>query len=364
MQISEKENIKKIIDLIKKESDKLKNKINVMEVCGTHTMAISRFGIRSMLPKKIRLISGPGCPVCVTPVSDIDKSIELSENKDVIITTFGDMVKVPGTKSSLKIKKAEGKDIRVVYSPMDAIEIAQKNKSKKIVFIGIGFETTSPAMALSVKQAQEKGIKNFFVLPFFKLVIPPMVALSEDKNIKIDGFICPGHVSTIIGAKPYELIVKKYKIPCVISGFEPIDILTTIYMIIKQILNEKPNVEIQYRRAVKYNGNKVAQDILSEVFKTCDSNWRGIGIIPDSGLTFSRKYTEFNALEKFDFDVSHSKDPAGCRCGDVLKGKCPPFDCKLFNKRCTPENPVGACMVSTEGTCAAYYKYERYGAKI
>lgn len=362
--MNEKQNIKKIIELIEIDSRKLKKKINIMEVCGTHTMAISRYGIRALLPQKIKLISGPGCPVCVTPISEVDKAIELSEIKDVIITTFGDMMKVPGTKSNLIKKKAQGCDIRVVYSPMDALDIAKKNRDKKIIFLGVGFETTAPLVASTVKQAKTENIKNFFVLPCFKVIIPPMDALLNDKDLNLDGFICPGHVSAITGAKIYKPIVEKYKIPCVIMGFEPMDILNGIHMIVRQIMNNEPRVEIQYKRAVKFEGNLNAQEILKEVFKETDSNWRGIGLIPGSGLTFSDNYAEFDVTEKFTFDISYSKEPSGCQCGEILKGKKIPFDCPLFGKKCTPENPAGACMVSFEGTCAAYYKYERFGVKI
>lgn len=362
--MNEKQNIKKITDLINKESKKLNRTINIMEVCGTHTMAISRFGIRALMPENIRLISGPGCPVCVTPVSEVDKAIELSEIKDLIITTFGDMMKVPGTKSSLNKKRAEGRDIRVIYSPLDALEIARSNPSKNVIFLGIGFETTAPLIAATVIQAKTENIKNFFVLPCFKVVIPPMIVLLNDKDLKLNGFICPGHVSAIIGAKPYEIIVKEYKIPCVVMGFEALDILTGIHMIIKQIADEKPAVEIQYKRAIRYEGNINAQNMIKKVFKESDSNWRGIGMIPGSGLTFSDEYTEFDVTKRFNYDISYSKELQGCKCGDVLKGKVIPFDCPLFGKKCTPENPAGACMVSSEGTCAAYYKYERFGVKL
>lgn len=362
--MSEKNDIKKILELIKKDSEKLGKNINIMEVCGTHTMSISRYGIRALLPKNIRLISGPGCPVCVTPISEVDRAIELSEKEDIIITTFGDMLKVPGTKSDLNRKKAEGRDIRIVYSPLDALELAKNNPDKNVVFIGIGFETTSPLIAATIIKAKTEKIKNFFVQPCFKVVIPAMIALLNDKELKLDGFICPGHVSTIIGAKSYESIVKEYRIPCVVMGFEAMDILSGIHMIIKQIITNDPKVEIQYKRAVKYDGNINAWTILKKVFKETDSNWRGIGMIPESGLTFSEEYSEFDATKKFKTDISYSKEPIGCRCGDVLKGKIIPFDCPLFGKKCTPANPAGACMVSSEGTCAAYYKYERYGVKL
>lgn len=351
-------NIKKLFNLIYNESKKLKNKINLMEVCGTHTMAISRFGLRSLLPPVINLISGPGCPVCVTPISEIDKILEISEKENVILTTFGDMMRVPGTFSSLEEKKAKGKDIRIVYSPADALEIARKNPDKKIVFVGVGFETTAPSVALTIKTAKKQKIKNFFILSFFKIIIPPMMALCQDEKLKLDGFICPGHVSAITGAKIYEVIVRKYKIPCVVTGFEEKDILEGIYIILRQIIEKKPDVEIQYKRVVKYNGNLIAQKILKEVFKKIDSDWRGIGVIPKSGLSLSEKYKEYDAERIFNINVSYSREPKGCRCGDVLKGIIKPTGCPLFRKKCTFENPVGACMVSSEGTCAAYYKYE------
>ena len=354
----DKENIKKLFDLIYNEAKKLKNKINLMEVCGTHTMAISLYGIRAQLPPNINLISGPGCPVCVTPIQEIDKVIEISEKENVIITTFGDMMRVPGTFSSLEEKRAKGKDVRIVYSPMDALEIAKANPEKKVVFVGIGFETTAPAVAMALKTALKQKIQNFFILSFFKIIIPPMIALVNDKNLKLDGFICPGHVSAITGAKIYEPIAIKYKMACVVTGFEEADVLTGIYMLLRQIISRKPAVEIQYKRVVTYDGNKIAQKILKEVFKTKDSVWRGIGLIPESGLSLSKKYERFDAEKIFTVNTNYSKEPKGCKCGEVLKGAVKPFDCPLFKKKCTPENPVGACMVSSEGTCAAYYKYE------
>lgn len=356
--MNEKKGLEKILKILVKESEKLKKPVNFMEVCGTHTMAISRFGLRARLPEKIKLISGPGCPVCVTPVTEIDKTIEISQQKDVILTTFGDMLKVPGTKSSLANEKAKGSDIRVVYSPSDALLIAKENPDKKVIFVGIGFETTAPLIAYTVKEAKKQKINNFFILSFFKVIIPPMEALLNDRNLKLNGFICPGHVSAITGAKIYEPLVEKYKIPCVITGFEAIDILTGILMLLKQILLKKPTVEIQYKRVVRYEGNKYAQYVLKEVFTESDSVWRGIGLIPKSGLKLSEKYERFNGEKIFNIDISYSKEPAGCKCGDVLKGIKIPTDCAFFGKKCTPEKPVGACMVSSEGTCAAYYKYE------
>jgi len=328
-----------------------KKKINLMEVCGTHTVAIFRNGIRKILPSNINLISGPGCPVCVTPISYIDEIIALSRKDNFIITTFGDMIRVPGSTSSLEKEKTDGADIRIVYSTLDALKIAQDNPSKEIVFMGVGFETTSPTIASAVVKAQKGKINNFSVLSVAKIMPPAMKALLEGKEVNIDGFICPGHVSAIIGSKPYNFITTQYKVPCVICGFEQ-----TIYMLVKQTEDNRAEVEIQYERAVKPEGNKIALDKIKEVFKVIDSDWRGIGNIFLSGLEIKDKYGKFNA-RKFEVEIEETKEPKGCRCGDVLRGVIIPPECSLFRKVCTPENPQGACMVSTEGTCAAYYKY-------
>ena len=333
-----------------------KKKVNLMEVCGTHTVNIFRNGIKKMLPTNINLISGPGCPVCVTPIRYIDEIIALSRESDFIITTFGDMIKVPGSTSTLEKEKANGSDIRVVYSTLDALEVARNNPSKKIVFMGVGFETTSPTIASAVLKAQKDEINNFTVLSVAKIIPPAMKALLEGKEVNIDGFICPGHVSAIIGSRPYNFITTQYKVPCVICGFEPLDILQSIYMLVKQIEDDRAEVEIQYERAVKPEGNKTALDKIKEVFKVIDSDWRGIGDIPLSGLEIKDKYGKFNA-RKFEVEIEETKESRGCRCGEVLRGVITPPECSLYREVCSPENPQGACMVSTEGTCAAYYKY-------
>ena len=333
-----------------------KKRVNLMEVCGTHTVNIFRNGIKKMLPTSINLISGPGCPVCVTSLRYIDEIIALSRESDFIITTFGDMIKVPGSTSTLEKEKANGSDIRVVYSTLDALEVACNNPSKKIVFMGVGFETTSPTIASVVLKAQKDEINNFTVLSVAKIIPPAMKALLEGKEVNIDGFICPGHVSVIIGSRPYNFITTQYKVPCVICGFEPLDILQSIYMLVKQIEDDRAEVEIQYERAVKPEGNKIALDKIKEVFKVIDSDWRGIGNIPLSGLEIKDKYGKFNA-RKFEVEIEETKESRGCRCGEVLRGVVTPPECPLFREACTPENPQGACMVSTEGTCAAYYKY-------
>jgi len=348
-----KEIAQKILRQIKSIS---KKKINLMEVCGTHTVAIFRNGIRKILPPNINLISGPGCPVCVTPISYIDEIIALSRKEDFIITTFGDMMRVPGSTSTLEKEKTDGADIKIVYSTLDALKVAQDNSSKEVVFMGVGFETTSPTIASAVLKAQKDEINNFFVLSVAKIMPPAMKALLEGKEVNIDGFICPGHVSAIIGSEPYTFIATQYKVPCVICGFEPLDILQGIYMLVKQIEDGRAEVEIQYERAVKPEGNKIALDKINEVFKVVDSDWRGVGNISLSGLEIRDKYEQFNA-KKFEVEIEETKEPKGCRCGEVLRGVIIPPECSLFRKVCTPESPQGACMVSTEGTCAAYYKY-------
>ena len=353
--------IKNLVGEIHKAAKKVPYTVNFMEVCGTHTMAIGRFGIRQLLPTNIKLLSGPGCPVCVTPDEYIDKAIALSQMKDVIITTFGDMVKVPGSYSSLEKEQAKGKNIQIVYSPLEAFDIAEIHPSRKVIFLGIGFETTAPAVALTIKKAYAIGLKNFTVLSGHKLIPPAMETLIEDdKDVKIDGFICPGHVSAIIGSRPYENIATKYRVPCVIAGFEPSDILEAVLLLTKRILENKTGVENQYKRVVKREGNIRARKIMEEVFDIVDSEWRGIGTIKKSGLAIKERYREFNADKRHPLKIKVNKKRHRCICGDILKGKKIPVDCKLFGKVCRPESPVGPCMVSSEGSCAAYYRYEKW----
>jgi hydrogenase expression/formation protein HypD len=330
-----------------------------MEVCGTHTMAIYQYGIRSLLPPEVRLISGPGCPVCVTPNGYIDRAIALCRLPDVIITTFGDMVRVPGSSSSLMEERARGADVRIVYSPLDAVTVAEKNPGKKVVFLGVGFETTAPAIAGSILTAAAKGLGNFFVLAAHKTIPLPMEILSSDPELSIDGYICPAHVSAIIGADAYIPLAEKLGVPCVVTGFEPTDVMQGVEMLVRQVVEGRSAVEIQYGRVVKKEGNRKAQEVLAEVFSVCDSQWRGIGLIPGSGLEIAAKYAAFDAEKAIPVAVEEPREHKGCRCGDILKGKVSPFDCPLFDNVCTPEAPVGACMVSSEGTCAAAYKYGR-----
>lgn len=331
--------------------------VTIMEVCGTHTMAIFRYGIRDLLPSKVRLISGPGCPVCVTPSYYIASAIELAKREDVIITTFGDMMRVPGGSSTLLLEKANRRDIRIVYSPLDSLKIAAENPDKKVVFLSIGFETTTPIAALTVIKAKEEGIKNISILSANKTVPEALRILSADEDISVDGYLYPGHVSAIIGTGFYETIAREYGITGVVTGFEPLDILGAIISIITHSNSNNAVVENHYSRVVSKDGNPIAVEKMYEVFEPTDAIWRGIGCIPGSGLKMKDKYRLFDAWEIFELQDQSGEEPKGCMCGEILKGKLTPKECKLFNKVCTPENPIGACMVSSEGTCAAYYKY-------
>ena len=330
-----------------------------MEVCGTHTMAIYQYGLRSLLPAGVRLISGPGCPVCVTPNGYIDRAIAYSRLPATIIATFGDMVRVPGSSSSLMEERARGADIRIVYSPLDAVTIAERNPDKRVIFLGVGFETTAPAIAGSILSASARGIGNYLVLAAHKTIPIPMEILSSDPELSIDGYICPAHVSAIIGAEAYRTLAEKRGVPCVVTGFEPVDVMQGVEMLVRQVVEGRSSVEIQYGRVVKWEGNRKAQEVLAEVFSVCDSEWRGIGVIPGSGLEINDKYAAFNAEKNVEVAVEEPREHKGCLCGEVLKGKTSPFDCPLFATVCMPESPVGACMVSSEGTCAAAYKYGR-----
>nr|WP_312291257.1 hydrogenase formation protein HypD [Clostridium chromiireducens] len=343
--------------LVKKLQEFTDVNVNIMEVCGTHTMSIFRYGIRSILPKNINLISGPGCPVCVTPQSYMDAALELASRKDVIITTFGDMMRVPGKKGSLLKKKAEGADVRIVYSPMDSITIAQNNPSKKVIFLSVGFETTTPMTALTAMEAKKKNVGNLLFLTAHKIVPPAMEALVQDKELKLDGFLLPGHVSAIIGTKPYEFLSEKHGIPAVVTGFEPTDILQGINTLITMIHKKEHKITNEYKRIVRADGNAVAMQYLDQVFDVVDSRWRGIGLIPGSGYIFNKNFEEFDALKHFKIEYEEYDGSPGCRCGEILKGKITPLQCPLFKKACTPENPIGSCMVSSEGTCAAFYRY-------
>ena len=343
---------------------KVERKMTLMEVCGTHTMAICQHGIRSLLPETVQLISGPGCPVCVTPVGFIDKAVALSRRPKTYLATFGDMVRVPGSSTSLLEEQARGAMIKIVYSPLDAVTLAEKNPDIDVVFLGVGFETTAPTVAAAVLVAERKNLKNFFVLSCHKTMPKAMAALAGDSDLQVDGYLCPAHVSAIIGSAAYRPLVETYRVPCVITGFEPLDILQGILMLTRQLVSGTACVETQYRRVVKPNGNEKARDILYQVFCACDARWRGIGDIPDSGLQMLSRYARFDADLQLAVSVEEPVEPQGCLCGDILKGKVGPSDCPLFRTQCTPEDPVGACMVSSEGTCAAEYKYGAFRGTI
>jgi len=332
------------------------DKLTFMEVCGGHTMAIYRFGLPSLLTNKIKLLSGPGCPVCVTGKGYIDKLIALSKLDNVIIATFGDLVRVPGSTTTLADKRSPNSDIRVVYSSLKALEIARSNPEKKVIFAGIGFETTAPTSAATILEAYSEGINNFYLLSSHK-VMPPAMSTIIDDGVEINGYLCPGHVSAITGSRIYEPIVSKYRLGCVISGFEPLDMLQSIYMLIKQNKKNEPRVEIQYKRAVRPEGNLKAKQIMHEVFEYRDDNWRGFGMLKLSGLTLRKKYERFDAEKAFNIKIEKIVENPGCICGQILRGVKNPKDCKLFANICKPETPVGACMVSNEGACAAHYKY-------
>lgn len=336
---------------------KSKTPARLMEFCGGHTVTIFRYGIRQVLPENIVMVSGPGCPVCVTANIDLDKAIALSHIPDVIIATFGDMLKVPGSRSSLQEAKASGADVRTVYSTMDALNIAEDNPAKPVVFLGIGFETTAPIIAASIQQAMERKIKNYYVLSLHKLCPPAIRAILDAGEVRLDGLICPGHVSAIIGSHPWEFIARDYNIPCVVSGFEPLDVLQCVDMLVTQIENGEAKVEIAYRRGVRPEGNQQALKLMEQVFETCPAEWRGMGQVPDSGLKLREQYRQFDAELAFDINPGPSYEPKGCICGDVLRGVKTPLDCLLFGKACTPESPVGPCMVSSEGSCSAYFLY-------
>lgn len=351
----DKELVIKLSEEIRKISVK---PVSLMEVCGGHTMSVQRFGLPSLLPPTIRLLSGPGCPVCVSDRKFIDQAIAYSRLPDVILTTYGDLIRVPGSTSTLDREKALGADIRIVYSVMDALEIAKKNTGKKVVFLGIGFETTAPASAAAIIGAHQQILDNFFLYSSHKIMPPAMAALI-DEGVKIDGYIAPGHVSAITGTSIYRDIAEKYHLGCVIAGFEPVDLMEAILMLVRQIESGKQKVEIQYRRAVKPEGNIKALGMLDEVFELRDDWWRGLGVLPASGYGIREKYSGFDAEKQIPVEVEPTRQDKGCICGEILKGLKNPKECKLFGKGCTPQNPVGPCMVSNEGACHAYYRYNR-----
>lgn len=333
--------------------------MRVMEVCGSHTMAIFRNGIRSILPEGVELISGPGCPVCVTSAPHMDAFIAIADLPGVRVAIFGDLFRVPGSNGSLANASSRGAKVDIVYSPMDALELAVNHPGEMVVFLGVGFETTTPGIAATIKAAKVREVKNFAVFSTQKVMPPPLIALLNDPDLQVDGLLCPGHVSSIIGAGAYQPLVDQYNLACVVAGFETADLLNGLILLARQISSGRMAVENTYPRAVTWEGNPRAQKMVDEIFQPTDMEWRGLGIIPDSGLSLRPEYEDFDAEKRLNIELPQVEEAKGCRCGEVLKGKTTPPQCPLFDRGCTPGEPIGPCMVSSEGTCAAYHKYGR-----
>ena len=333
--------------------------LSVMEVCGSHTMAIFRNGLRTILPDGMKLVSGPGCPVCVTSASHMDAFISMADRPGVRVTIFGDLFRVPGSHTSLAIASSRGATVDIVYSPMDALELAKNNPQELMVFLGVGFETTTPGIAATILAAKNQNVTNFMVFSTQKLMPPPMIALLDDPELKIDGLLCPGHVSSIIGAGAWQPLAQKYNLACVVGGFETADLLKSLILLARQVGSGDIKVENVYPRAVAWEGNERAKRMVDEIFEPTDMYWRGLGTIPASGLKIRDKYKDFDAEARLEIDLPKAEEPKGCMCGNILKGMSIPTECPLFDTRCTPANPIGPCMVSSEGTCAAYHKYGR-----
>ncbi len=334
--------------------------VRLMEFCGGHTHAILRLGLPDVLPETVALCSGPGCPVCVTAAGDLDRAIGLAHVPDVILTTFGDMIRVPGSRSSLAQAKAEGADVRVVYSPLDALQVARRNSARPVIFLGVGFETTAPMVASALLMAEAERLENFYVYSAHKLTPPATRAILDAGEVNLSGIIGPGHVTTIIGAEAWHFLPEQYSIPCAIAGFEPLDLLRAILALVEMIERESPAIDNAYARSVSPEGNRPARRALEQAFEVTTTEWRGLGDVPDSGLTIRESLAHRDAARAFRVEVAPPREHPGCRCGDVLRGILRPPACGLFAQVCTPQNPVGPCMVSAEGACAAYY---RYGAR-
>jgi len=340
-------------------------RFRIMEICGGHTHTIYRYGLHDVLPANIELVHGPGCPVCVLPMGKVDDAIAIAKHEGVILATFGDMMRVPGSEGSLIDAQADGADVRMVYSPLDALKLAHQNPDRKVVFFAIGFETTAPSTAVTLLHAKRLGVRNFFVFCNHVLVVPAIKALLDSPETRLDGFIGPGHVTTVIGSKAWEFIPKDYGKGIVISGFEPLDMLQAIYMLVKQLIEGEPRVDVQYTRAVRLDGNTKAKEVMAQVFELRETfEWRGLGWIEKSALKLKPEFAEFDAELHFDLPRRQVADPKVCQCGEVLRGAILPWECKVFGTACTPEHPIGACMVSSEGACAAVYQYGRYSRKV
>jgi hydrogenase expression/formation protein HypD len=348
-------------DLARRLAALTENPATVMEVCGTHTMAAARFGLKTLLPPEVRLISGPGCPVCVTAQSDLDAFLALGSEPHVVLASFGDMLRVPGTQTSLEGLRARGAEVRVVYSPLDAVDLARQTPEKHLVFFGVGFETTMPATALAIQTAAASGLDNFSVWCVHKTMPAALKALLAAGEVRVSGLLCPGHVTTIIGTAAYDFIPAEFGLPCAVTGFEPVDMLLGIESILRQLKEGRPTVDNVYTRAVKVPPNPRARELLAEVFAPQDAEWRGLGTIPGSGVGIREPYARFDARARFPqvWERLTPPPPSACRCGEVLRGVMRPVECPLFAAKCTPAQPLGPCMVSTEGACAAAYRYER-----
>ncbi|WP_216828475.1 hydrogenase formation protein HypD [Alkalihalobacterium elongatum] len=347
-----------VIQLAERFKEKRGRSPVLMEVCGSHTMAFAKSGIKATLKDHIQLIAGPGCPVCVTDQKSIDAMIELTEHPNRILCTFGDMMRVPGSKHSLTKAKTEGKDIRVVYSPLDSVKIAEEHPEKEVIFLGIGFETTIPILTLAIDEAYKKNLNNYSIWLTTKLVEPVLKILLDSQEINLDGFLLPGHVSVVLGKNSYDFLKEEYKMPGVIAGFEPVQLLSSIYKLLDLLLNEKNNIINDYTYMVTDEGNVVAQQYMKKYLQLYDEDWRGIGTIPNSGFVLKEAYQQFDAKKKFKVAVRQPRKTK-CRCGEIIRGILEPEECVLFNKACTPTNPIGPCMVSTEGTCAAHFQFMR-----
>ncbi len=357
-------NIQEALDRLQTAAKQLERPVTFMEVCGTHTMSAFRCGLHSLMPENVTLLSGPGCPVCVTSQGDIDLLIEVTVKNNVTLCTYGDMMRVPGQLGSLEQARSHGADVQVIYSAMDAMQLAQQHPEKEVVFAAIGFETTTPPTAVAVTEAKKLGLKNFTVLVSHKLVIPAMTALLEGVDVNVDGFLCPGHVSVIIGSEVYRPIVDKYKKRCVISGFEDVHMTAALARITEQARDNQILLENLYPQAVTPKGNQVALDLIFKIFEPADMSWRGLTQLPKSGLKLRKEYEDFDAELRFGLVSRETPEPAGCRCGDVITGRCQPDECKLFSKVCTPVHPIGPCMVSSEGTCQAWFKYHQPQSRL
>lgn len=354
---NEKELAKRLTAEIARLGEGQERRLRFMEVCGTHTVSIFRAGIRQMLPDSVELVSGPGCPVCVTPDDYMDKAIAYAMRPDVIIATFGDMLKVPGTRSSLGEARAGGADIRIVYSPMDSLQVAQENPDKKVIFLAVGFETTAPTAAAAVLAAEQQGLANLFFLSAQKLVPPALRMLLDDPAVRVDGFILPGHVAVVTGTEPFRFVAEEYHTPGVVTGFEPLQILRSLYRLMQQVSAGEARIENEYGSVVRPEGNPVSRRIAEQVYEKVDTGWRGIGVIPASGLRMREEYARFDIERMLPVETAGEPKKTACRCGEVLRGIVTPRECPLFGKACIPTHAIGPCMVSVEGVCAAWYKY-------